>query len=622
MSKPRIRVDQKGAVTAVNGVSVADGMANVITGLGRANMKSAATRYVVEFDSMESDNAFRASTWYRKIVTIPAADAVREWRAWQAEKDQIEKIESEEKRLGVRNVVYQALLTARHTGGAVILVGGLPGNAAQPLRHDSIRTGSIKYLTVLGRDEITPGQIVRDPQSEWFGRPEKWSLHTGDASQIDVHASRVVFMNGRTVPGAMRRTGEVWGDGVWVQMADSIRAADNIAGVIDALAHEAKIDVVRIKDLVSQMATGASEQDYIRRWTMVAMLKSISNVLMLDGDDEWDQKTLNFSGLPDVARTLLTIMAGAADIPVTRLTGEQQTGLSGADNGSLRNYYDHIRAVQELEYAPALAPLDEMLIRSALGTRDPAIWYSWKPLWTPSEKERAEVDKLEAEAVDVYARSGLIPQNALAEMVQNRLIESESWPGADTAYDASKKALDLPPVEGEEDETDDPSAITADAAPRTLYVRRDVLNSKEIIAHFKAQGFSTTLPADDMHVTITFSRTPVDWMKMGENWSDNGKGGLTIPAGGPRLMDAFGQSGEAKVLLFSSSALSWRHEDMKRNGATWDHPEYQPHLTISYAEDAPDIATVEPWRGEIVLGPEIFETVKEDWKAGVTEDAR
>lgn len=617
-NKPRIRVDQIGTVTAVNGMMI-DGMSNVITGLGRANMKSASTRYVVEFDSTERDNAFRASTWYRKIVTIPAADAVREWRAWQADKEQIELIEAEEKRLGVRNVVYQALLTARHTGGAVILVGGLPGNASQPLRIDSIRAGSIKYLTVLGPDDITPGQIIRDPQSEWFGQPEKWSLHTGDASHVEIHASRVVFVNGRTVPGAMRRMGQVWGDSIWVQMADSIRSADNVAGVIDALLHEAKIDIVRIKDMVSQMSNGATEQDYIRRWTMVATLKSISNVLMLDGDDEWNQKTMNWSGLPEIARTLLTIMAGAADIPVTRLTGEQQSGLSGADSGSIRHYYDFIRTVQELEYTPALQPLDEMIIRSALGQRDPAVWYSWNPLWTPSEKERAEVDKLEAEAVKIYADSGLVPQDALAGMVQNRLIESGSWPGADTAYDASKQALDLPEVE---EGTEDPSAITADAAPRTLYVRRDVLNAKEIIAHFKAQGFSTTLPANDMHVTITYSRQPVDWMKMGDNWSDNGKGGLTIPAGGPRIMEAFGQNGEAKVLTFASSALSWRHEDMKRNGASWDHPEYQPHVTISYAEDAPDIANVEPWRGKIELGPEIFEEIKEDWKAGVTEDAR
>lgn len=462
-AKPRIRVDQKGSVTAVNGVSIADGMANVITGLGRANMKSAATRYVVEFDAMERDNAFRASTWYAKIVRIPAADAVREWRAWQAKKDQIEKIEAEEKRLGIRNVVYQALLTARHTGGAVILVGGLPGKADRPLLLNDIRAGALKYMTVLGRDEITPGQIIRDPQSEWFGQPEKWTLNTEQAAKVDIHPSRVVFVNGRTVPGTLRRTGEVWGDSVWVQMADSIRAADNIAGVIDALAHEAKVDIVRIKDMVSQMASGASEADYIRRWTMVAALKSISNVLMLDGDDEWDQKTLNFAGLPDVARTLLTIMAGAADIPVTRLTGEQQSGLSGADSGSLRHYYDHIRAVQELEYTPALQPLDEMLLRSALGARPPEVWYSWRPLYTMDEKQRAEVDKLEAEAVKTYADTGLIPQDALAEMVQNRLVESESWPGADTAYDASKAALDLPPVDGGEDGPDDPNTIVGDA---------------------------------------------------------------------------------------------------------------------------------------------------------------
>lgn len=166
---------------------------------------------------------------------------------------------------------------------------------------------------------------------------------------------------------------------------------------------------------------------------------------------------MNWSGLPEIARTLLTIMAGAADIPVTRLTGEQQSGLSGADSGSIRHYYDGIRAIQELEYSPALAPLDDMLIRSALGDRPPEIWYSWNPLWTTSEKERAEVDKLEAEAADIYARTGLVPDDALAEMVQNRLIESGSWPGADTAYDASEQALELPEISEEEEE--DPSAL-------------------------------------------------------------------------------------------------------------------------------------------------------------------
>ena len=159
---------------------------------------------------------------------------------------------------------------------------------------------------------------------------------------------------------------------------------------------------------------------------------------------------------------------------------------------------------------------------------------------------------------------------------------------------------------GEEGDEEDEGAAVNDAAPRTLYVRRDVLNGGEIIAWAKSQGFTKTLPADDLHVTITYSRTPVDWMKMGEAWAAK----LEIEPGGPRLMEAFGEAGDAKVLLFSSNELRWRHERMVEEGASWDHDEYQPHITISYDPDAPDISTVEPYTGRIVLGPEIFEEVK------------
>lgn len=616
--KPRIRVNQSGSITAIDGTQISDGLSNVVSGIGQANAKTSATRYVIEQNVAEQDMAFRASTWYSKIVRLPAADAVREWRTWKASKDQIELIEAEESRLKVRNKVYEALMVSRHRGGSAILIGGLPGNPSEPLVLDRIKQNSIKFLTVVGRDQINPQGRIRDPQSELYGMPEVWRISTGDGPQVDIHPSRVVVINGQKIPGGSSTDNDFWGDSLWVRMADSIRAADSSASVIEALLHEAKVDVVQVKNLVEQLANNAAETAYIRRWQLVATLKAISNVLMLDADDEHTQKQITWTGLPEVTRTLLGIMAGAADIPVTRLTGEQQSGLSGSDSGSLRNYYDHVKTVQELEYTPALQLLDEAILRSALGVRDPSIWYTWKPLWQPSEKEQAEIDKLEAEAVQIYASTGLVPEQALAVMTQNRLIESESWPGAETAYNAESSALDLPNVDDPDPETEeDPSELTGDAAPRTLYVRRDVLNAAEIIAHFKKQGFETTLPENDMHVTIAYSRTPVDWMKMGDNWSDNGEGGLTVPAGGARIMEKF--DGGATVLLFASSSLSWRHESMKHEGASWDHPEYQPHVTISYDFNG-DLGTVVPWRGVIVLGPEIFEEVNEEWKAGVTED--
>jgi hypothetical protein len=78
--------------------------------------------------------------------------------------------------------------------------------------------------------------------------------------------------------------------------------------------------------------------------------------------------------------------------------------------------------------------------------------------------------------------------------------------------------------------------------------------------------------------------------------------------------------GEARVLLFKASELEWRHEAMKSAGATWDHPEYQPHITISYDPEAPELSNVEAYQGEIILGPELFAEVKEDWSENLKEE--
>lgn len=149
---------------------------------------------------------------------------------------------------------------------------------------------------------------------------------------------------------------------------------------------------------------------------------------------------------------------------------------------------------------------------------------------------------------------------------------------------------------------------------RTLYVRRNVVNAKDIIAWAKGQGFSTTLPAGDMHVTIAFSKQRLDWMKIPDPayWEEDEAGNITVRPSPVRAVTPLGPKG-AVVLMFNSSALAHRHESIKEAGASWDHPEYQPHITITYDPGDVDPGKIEPYRGEIVLGPEIFEEVNEDW---------
>lgn len=599
---------------------VNDGFGNFVTGLGVANPKTAAAGYgtlFMEWGQQHLDAAYLGSTWFGKIVDIPADDATRQWRKWEAKKEQIEKLEATEKKLGVRQKVRQALIWSRLYGGAVLIPLGLPGSNESELDPASVRADSITGLSVVSRWDVTAEGVIRDVLSPRMGYPESLILNGQDGQQKRLHPSRFILIPGKRA-GTLTSMVDCWGHSIWAHLHDAVTAADGGAAVIDALLQEAKIDIIRVPGMMENMATTEYEALMLRRFTLANRLKSVANALLLDVEDEYAQKQISFAGLPEVANVLLKIMSGAADIPVTRLTGEQQTGLSGADSGSLRNYYDSVKSKQELVLEPTLTPLDEMLIYNSLGNRPPEVWYSWNELYQMTEKEKADIDKQEADTANTYALTGLIPLDALAESTQNRMVESGRWPGLEQALKNSTMEIELPNPNEEEPETQGGNTprntqATSDAAPRTLYVRRDVKNAAEIIEHFKKQGLQVTIPADDMHVTIVYSRDPVDWMQMGAEWEEEVK----IPAGGPRLMEKFG---DATVLLFASHSLQWRHEEMLRRGASSDHSEFNPHVTISWQFEG-DVANLLPWNGKIVLGPETFQEIKEDWKETLVEDS-
>lgn len=617
-----------------------DGLVNVAAGLGLANKKVSGNRYVdVHYSEADLVGAFNDSTWYSKILSIPVDDSLREWRKWRVDGEEIDDVMEEEKRLGYISVIREARRMARHQGGALVVIGGLPGSPTSELEIDQIARGDISYLHALSRHEVQPGELVKNPYSEHFRRPEYWTINDGTATGVQVHASRVIFFPGEKAPGSILAGTNVWGNPLWSRLHDAVIAADSGGAILSALLHEAKQDVVTIPNLAEILTSDGGDTTVMSKFQTMAIMKSISNVVVLDGGNEegreekWEQKQFHWQGLPDVVKALLTIMSGAADIPLTRMLGEQQTGLSGNDAGSLRHYYDAIGAHQKLEIGPTIRRLDQMLLRSAIGETDKPVSYRWNPIWQQTPTEQAEVAKLEAETVQIYSVSGMVPKAALVASTTTRLIESERWPGLKEEIEklgddwAEKTAEDLKSVEqleeagasgegiaNDNNQGRDPNQSrnqqqASDMAPQPLYVSRKVLNASEVLRWAEEQGFENTLEADDLHVTIVYSREAVDWMAMGESFQEN----LEVAAGGPRVVEKFG---EATVISFAATELSWRHYDAKSAGASWDYEQYQPHITVSYDPAAPRPEDIEPYRGRIVLGPEIFEPLNENWSNG------
>jgi phage-related protein (TIGR01555 family) len=530
----------------------------------------------------------------------------------------------------------------------------LPGPVDQPA-PPTIGKGGLRYIHVLHRHQITLGDQNRDIESPYFQQPEFFQI-ANDVRNARIHPSRVIALTGNHVPEDTAGGDDwYWGDPLLMAVRDALVAHDTTTGSIAALLQEAKIDVIHIPGLMDDLTSSDYEQQLIGRLNVAALLKSLTNTLILDGGDgkegngeTWETRQLTWTGLPDIQRTMFQLVAGAADIPATRLIGQAPVGMNATGDSDTRNYYDMLSSEQESELTPTLAPLDAYLIQSATGGLDPAIYSEWNPLWQMTPKEKADRDYLVAQTAEKYSGIGAVPGDALAVAIQNRLIEDAVFPGLEAAIEEAELEADLSMPPAEVPPALDPNAPPvpppanenpisgnsrrraandrarkrirrqgmldriADATPRPLYVSRKVLNGAEIVAWARSQGFKNILAPTDMHVTVTASRDAVDWLKVGgDSWS-SGDGSIEVAPGGPRVVEPLGM---AVVLLFNSSDLTWRHDAMVERGASWDFSEYQPHISISYDREANadlDLASVEPYAGAIRLGPEMFEEFKPD----------
>lgn len=587
-----------------------DKLVNLVANLGTGRDKASSSMYALEpMTDLELMASYRGAWLPRKIIDIPPLDATRRWRGWQASKDQIQKIEAEEKRLDVRRKVKQAMTRARLFGGAAVFIGTGERDTSVPLNPERIKQGGIKYLTVMSRRQLSPTELEQDPQSEQYGKPKAYRLA---GSQIDIHPSRLVIFIGSELPDPDLEIGQQfgWGDSVLQSVIDAIKQSDGTMANVASLVFEAKVDVIKIPDFMQKLEHDPGFSKLIlQRLSLAATAKGINGQVVLDKEEDYESKSASFSGLPDVIDRFLQAVAGAADIPLTRLAGQSPAGMSSTGESDLRNYYDRIQAMQELDVTPTMRILDECLIRSAMGARDAKIHYIWNPLWQPTATQQSENSKRAAETVKILKESGLFPDEALSKAATTMLVEQSVLPGLEAAIEEYGSQLpdeEDPEIDEEGNKLSSRTTSLGDAAPRPLYVQRKVTNGADILAWAKAQGFETTVPAEGLHVTIAYSRQALDWMKVGGDWGSRQDGGLTVAPGGARLVEPLGSEG-AVVLLFNSSELAWRHMQIREAGASWDYEEYQPHVTITYAAGDLDLSKVEPYRGKIEFGPEIFE---------------
>jgi phage-related protein (TIGR01555 family) len=426
---------------------LADRFVNALSGLGTERDKSSYGQFQFHRQLLKTEiEAIYRSSWLGgTIIDAKCDDMTRQWRRWHAGTRQESAILAAERKFHVQTKINLALKMARLYGGSALLIGDGAPDPSKPLDVEKVRRGGLKYLHVLSRWEMWSASIQRDPLDEFYGEPEYYMLNATEKGGVQIHPSRVIRFIGIPIL-ELSWSYDGWGFSIYERVHEEIRNVTAAAGNMATMTYEGKLDVIKIPNLTNNVQSMDYRNKLTTRFSAANLNKSVHNALILDSEEEWDQKEINLSNMPEGIRTLLEICAGAANMPVTRLLGTSPKGLNATGHTELRNYYDHLSGEQEVDLRPRLERLDQVLVRHALGSYPADIHYEWLPLWQMTEAEAAVIALQKAQSSQIYATGGFMPPSALRKAVQTQLVQDKTYPGLQEALDEFKDETPEPLV--------------------------------------------------------------------------------------------------------------------------------------------------------------------------------
>jgi phage-related protein (TIGR01555 family) len=125
---------------------------------------------------------------------------------------------------------------------------------------------------------------------------------------------------------------------------------------------------------------------------------------LLDAEDEeFRRDSYGFSGVPEILEKMMLRLAAAARLPVSLLMGQAPAGMNATGESDTRFFYDQVRAEQE-----ALKPKVERLVKILVGNEQAKVDIEFPALWQMTDREKAELRRMEAETDRIYLQEGVL----------------------------------------------------------------------------------------------------------------------------------------------------------------------------------------------------------------------
>ena len=417
-------------------------------GFGQPNLANGAeypiTRLSQNYNLFTS--LYRSSWIARKIIDVFPSDMLKNWIKITSniEPSQIKKIESTIRKTGTKRKLKEGLKWARLYGGAagLILIDG-QDDLSEPLDYDLIMPGSYKGLLVFDRwNGIYPDIELEDDINDIeFGLPKYYNISlssksTGLSNMIDslkdvtkVHHSRIIRFEGRDLPEWERQGETYWGESELEIVLEELKKRDNTSFNIASLTFLANIRVLKMADL-GQLLGAGSQQAKENLYSVIEAqnhLMSNMGIYVMDKDDDFSTEQYSFSGLSDIYESFMLDIAGACEMPVTKLFGRNPAGFNATGESDLTQYCDTVEEKQESYLMPIIDKLLPIICMSCLGSVPDDLDWEFNPFMSVSNKDLADLAQQMASPIFDAFSNGLINKSTALKELKQQADKTGMW---------------------------------------------------------------------------------------------------------------------------------------------------------------------------------------------------
>jgi phage-related protein (TIGR01555 family) len=363
-----------------------------------------------------------------KACTVPARDAIRKGYTLKLSKDfgkgqvLIDALQKADKRFKVKKNLVQFLKMGRVFGVRVAMCkvkSTDPQYYQKPFNPDGITAGTYEGICQIDPYWVVPElttQAAMDPASIHFYEPTFWIVN-GER----VHRSHLIVMRGSEVADILKPSYLFGGMSIPQLIYERVYAAERSANEAPQLMMT-KRSTIFYTDIEKFMANQAKSQERMEQWR--TWLDNYGVKLASSGGDKVEQHDTALTDLDVNIMAQYQLVAAVANVPATKLLGTSPRGFGAAGDYEIENYHEMLETLQTDDAQPLLERHHICVIRSEIAPRhtngEPFdVDVTWNTLDTPTAKEQAEINEIEARTDAALVTAGIVSADEARDRIAN-----------------------------------------------------------------------------------------------------------------------------------------------------------------------------------------------------------